>query len=163
MTERILINRNELYLTIDNVRIETEKGIEEKNNQFIAFFKDTPPNELNYGEQLKDKNGRNIVFPSFESAKDYAFSLLKKIVYPPNFLHPLRYKKEDLDEILHKRLIFDIGSNNNENISETIEGVMVSCSLAANPPYLPGIATITKNDGQEKKLTFFEIKQIRKY
>ena len=161
MTEKILINRNEIYLTIDNVRFETEKGIVEKNDQFIAFYKNSPPNEIIFGEQFKDKNGKNVVFPSIEIAREYALATLKKAIYPPDYLHPLHYKKENLDEIMNKKLKFDIGSANNEIVNDTIEGVLTFCTLAANPPHLPATATIITAEGQEKKFNFFEIKSIR--
>ena len=59
MKERLEINRQIIYLTIDNVRIDTENGIEEKDNQFVAFIKNEQPNDLNLEEQVKNNKGEN--------------------------------------------------------------------------------------------------------
>ena len=123
--EDIVINRNRDYLTIDHVRIETYNGIQEKNDQFVVFVKNTAPNAVNFGEQVKDPEGRNIVFNSIQEAKDYTIEKLKKSIYPPDFYHPLRYTNENLSEITHKVLLFDIGPANKNEITETRENCWV--------------------------------------
>jgi hypothetical protein len=162
MKERLEINRQIIYLTIDNVRIDTENGIEEKDNQFVAFIKNEQPNDLNLEEQVKNNKGENIVFPSIDYARGFVVEKLKKTIYPPDFLHPLHYKKENLDELMHKELVYDIGKPNSDDIQDTIQGMMVECTLAANPPHLPGNATILLSGGSKRNLTFFDIKRIRK-
>lgn len=162
MTERIFINRNILYLSIDNVRIETQNGIEEKDDQYVAFLKDSETNPLNFGEQVKDSDGENIVFYSPQQAKEYIVAELKKSIYPPNFINPLRYTKENLSEIMHKKLFFDIGQVNNADIEETIEGTMTECFLAVNPPNLPAQAKIITSNREEIEIDFFRLKRIRR-
>ncbi len=162
MTEEIIINRNTLFLTIDNVRIETQNGIEEKDDQYVAFLKGSEPNSLNFGEQVKDSDGENIVFYSPQQAKDYIVAELKKSIYPPDFLNPIRYTKENLSEIMHKKLFFDIGQVNSADIEETFEGTMIECFLAANPPNLPVQAKIINSNRQELNVDFFSLKRIRR-
>ena len=162
MTEKIEINRQALYLTIDNFKVETKDGIEIKANQFVVYFKYEPPTEIILGEQIKNDEGGNAVFDSADDAKSFAVEKLKRTIYPPNFLHPLKYTTENLGELMHKELIYDIGNPNSTEITETFEGVMTGYSLAANPPYMPATATILSIDGSEKDLTFFDIKRIRR-
>ena len=74
--------------------------------------------------------------------------------------HPLHYTKENLDEIMNKPLRIGIGNQNSDDITEFIEGQIVKCTLASNPPHLPAVARFQINDGELKRLNFFEIKQI---
>ena len=160
MTEKIVINRQVVYLTIDRLRFENEDGVNEQENQFVAFIKNTPPNDIIVGEQIKNNDGENTIYESFEKAKESIIIRLKKEIYPPNFLHPLNYTKENLSEIMFKELIYKLGTPNNNSVEETIIGVMTTCSLASNPPYLPATATIECNDGKIRKISFFEIINI---
>lgn len=162
MTEKIEINRKTIYLTIDNVRFESENGIEEQDNQFVAFIKNTPPTEIFFGELLKDENDETIIYESYDDARKNIINRFAKEIYPPNFLNPLEYNKENLSEIMHKILVYDLGKSNSDNIDESIEGVMTECSLAANHPYLPSSATIVDIKNAKKTISFFEIKGIRK-
>lgn len=162
MTTQITVNRNIFYLTTDNIRIETNNGFFVHEDKFVAFLKNTPANAIVLGEQIKSDDGENMVFSSTQQAKDYVVEKLEKSTYPPDFFHPLQYTKENLSEIMHKQLIFDIGQAQSEDIEESIRGKMVECSLASNPPFLPGKATIITTNGITKKLTFFEIKRIRR-
>lgn len=160
MTEQIQINRQIIYLTIDSVKLETEKGIEEQENQFVAFFKNEPVNEVSLGEQIKDENGENIVYPSREQARAEVIEILKRRVYPPSFLNPMDYRVHNLAEIMHKELTFDIGNPNTDEIQESIQGVMTNCTLASNPPNLPASVRIMTNNG-ERRLSIIELKRIR--
>jgi hypothetical protein len=162
MTTEITVNRNIFYLTTDNFRIETANGYIEHEDKFVAFWKKTPADAIVLGEQIKSENAENIVFSSRQEAKDYAVEKLEKSIYPPDYYHPLDYTKENLSEIMHKQLIFDIGQAQIEDIKESIRGKMIDCTLASNPPFLPGTATIITTNGITKKLTFFEIKRIRR-
>ena len=74
--------------------------------------------------------------------------------------HPQEYRKENLEEIMHKPLKIGIGNKNSDEITEVIEGVIIDCTLAANLPHLPGTARILTVDGQIKRKNFFEIKSI---
>lgn len=78
MTEKIQINRQIIYLTIDNVRVETNTGVQEHENQFVAFVKKERLNEINLGEQVKNAKGENVVFNSREQAKEFVIKDLKK-------------------------------------------------------------------------------------
>ena len=108
MTTEITVNRNIFYLSIDNFRIETPNGYFEHEDKFVAFIKNTSANIVVVGEQIKSEDGKNIVFISRQEATDYVVDKLKKSTYPPDFLHPTQYTKENLSEIKDKQLIFDI-------------------------------------------------------
>lgn len=162
ITTEITVNRNILYLTTDNLRIETTNGYLEHEDKFVAFWKKTPADAIILGEQIKSENGENIVFSSTQEAKDYIIEKLENSIYPPDFFQPLHYTKENLSEIMHKQLIFDVGQAQSEDILDSIKGKIVECSLASNPPFLPGTATIITTNGIAKKLNFFEIKKIRR-
>jgi len=74
--------------------------------------------------------------------------------------HPQEYRKENLEEIMHKPLKIGIGNTNSEEITEEIEGVITKCTLAASLPHLPGTAKILTADGKIIRKNFFENKSI---
>ena len=161
--ERIIINRNNIWLTFDNLRIENENGIEEFEEQIICFYKLTEPDGVIYGQQLTDSNNERLIYNSIEQARQEVSSFLKNDIYPPNYIHPLEYTKENISEIMNKILIFDVGTQNSEKIQESIVGAMTNCTLASNPPHLPGTARITLLDGRtQKRFDFFQIKRVRR-
>ncbi|NDV17685.1 hypothetical protein GO009_16830 [Muricauda sp. TY007] len=160
MTEQIQINRQTIYLTIESVKIETENGIQEQEHQFVGFFKNEPVTEISLGEQLKDENGGNLVFHSQEQARAEIIEILKRKVYPPSFLNPMDYTVDNLSEIMHKELTFDIGNFNSDDIQESVQGVLTNCTLASNPPHLPASIRIMTNNG-ERRLSIVELKRIR--
>ncbi|WP_343626582.1 hypothetical protein [Flavobacterium lindanitolerans] len=67
---------NNIWLVINSVKFETEKGIEEQLEQFICYYKYSLPNDINYGEIFKDKNNDRIVFSSIQDARNHAISFL---------------------------------------------------------------------------------------
>lgn len=163
MTEQIQINRRTIYLTIESVKLETEKGIVEQENQFVGFFKYEPVTEISLGEQLKTADGENIVFHSREQAKNEIQNILKRKIYPPSFLDPMEYTSENLAEIMFKELTFDIGDFNSDQIQENIIGTMTNCTLASSsyPANMPYSVKIMTNNG-ERSLRITELKRIRK-
>ena len=74
--------------------------------------------------------------------------------------HPQEYRKENLEEIMHKPLRIGIGNTNTDEITEVIEGVITKCTLAATLPHLPGTAQILTADGKITRKNFLEIKSI---
>ena len=74
--------------------------------------------------------------------------------------HPQEYRKENLEEIMHKPLKIGIGTTKSDEITEVIEGVITKCTLAATLPHLPGTAQILTADGEIIRKNFFEIKSI---
>lgn len=150
MTEQIQINRQEIYLTIESVNLETKNGIEQQENQFVGFFKLEPVTEISFGEQVKNANGENVVFHSREQARNQISEMLKRIIYPPSFLNPMEYTGDNLAEIMHKELTFNIGDFNSNEIQESITGTMTNCTLASasNPPNMPYSVRIMTNNGE---------------
>jgi hypothetical protein len=160
--ERIIVNRNYIWLTFDNLRKESANGIEELENEIVCYYKLEEPNGINYGMQLVTSSGVRLIYNSVEHAKQEVTAFLLKDVYPPNYLNPLEYTEENLSEIMDKILIFDIGNQNSDDIQESLVGAMTNCTLASNPPHLLGTARVTLLDGSKKVLDFFQIKQIRR-
>jgi len=76
--------------------------------------------------------------------------------------NPIDLTKDDLNEIMHIPLLIGIGDINKIEALESLEGEIIECSLAANPPHLPAIATFQTKNGNIRSLTFFEIKWIKK-
>lgn len=76
---------------------------------------------------------------------------------------PIHLTKEDLPAIMYIPLKIEVGPANKMNeINEALEGEIIECSLAANSPNLPGIATFQTKEGSIRKFSFFEIKTITK-
>ena len=73
---------------------------------------------------------------------------------------PKEYRKENLEEIMHKPLKIGIGNIKSDEITEVIEGVITKCTLEAKLPHLPGTAQILKADRTIIRKKFFEIKSI---
>lgn len=76
------------------------------------------------------------------------------------YKQPLLYKKEDLDELMFKPLKIYVGLSNNEEIKEVLEGQIIKCSLAANPPHLPADFEFQLDNGQKRMFNFFEVKRF---
>lgn len=76
--------------------------------------------------------------------------------------HPLEITKDDLKEIMHVPLQIKVGPANKGEITEMLEGKIIECSLAANPPHLPAIAEFQLKNGTIREFSFFEIKWIEK-
>lgn len=76
------------------------------------------------------------------------------------YKHPLQYKKEDLEEIEFKPLKIFVGASNNDEVTEILEGQIVKCTLAANPPHLPADFEFKLDNGQIRTFNFFEVKRF---
>jgi len=76
------------------------------------------------------------------------------------YKQPLQYKKEDLDELMFKPLKIYVGLANKEEVKEVLEGQIIKCSLAANPPHLPADFVFELNNGQKRTFNFFEVKKF---
>lgn len=156
----VLINRKTYWLVVDNIRIETDELIEELENQITCFYSSKKPNDLFYGTQVKDDTNNVIRFKTAQEAIDYTVKFLENNVYPPDFLRPLSYRKENISEIMNKTLLFDIGLPNDNQVTETIKGILTECTMAAYPPHLPANVTIETLENQRRTFSFFEIKRI---
>lgn len=163
MTEQILINRQQIYLTIDNVKLKTDNGLEEQENQFIGYFKNDPPNEISFGEQIKNTKGENVIFHSVDQARNEISEMLKRKIYPPSFFNPMEYTAENLPEIMHKELWFGVGDFDSDEIKESFQGKIINCNLASasvpsNMPYSVRLIT----DRGERSLRIEKLKRIRR-
>lgn len=73
-----LYNRT-VWLAIDQLRTYSAdfKFIEEKP-EFLCYFKLTEPNPIIYGELLRDKEGKPILFATIDEAIEKAKELLNQ-------------------------------------------------------------------------------------
>lgn len=76
------------------------------------------------------------------------------------FKQPLEYKKEDLDELMFKPLKIYVGPTNKDEVTEIVEGQIIKCRLAANPPHLPADFEFQLENGQKRIFNFFEVKRF---
>lgn len=76
------------------------------------------------------------------------------------YKQPLQYRKEDLDELMFKPLKIFVGLANKKEVIEVLEGQIVKCGLAANPPHLPADFEFQLDNGQKRKFNFFEVKRF---
>ncbi len=76
------------------------------------------------------------------------------------YKQPLEYKKEDLDELMFKPLKIHVGPTNKDEVTEIVEGQIIKCSLAANPPHLPADFELQLENGQKRIFNFFEVKRF---
>ncbi len=74
------------------------------------------------------------------------------------YKHPLKYTKEDLQEIMFKPMRVHIGPTNNDQVTETLNGQIISCSLAANSPNQPANFELLLENGMVRSFNFFEAK-----
>jgi hypothetical protein len=154
MTEKIIINRNDIWITIEPVILDKNGNLEEEKNQFVCYFNRTKPGLIK-GEQFKDQNNIGMVFSSVEEAKQYAIKTLEHILYPPSFLSPSQYNYLNYKEIMDKEVLIEIGL---DNIDRTIKGKITKCSAVFNNPDL--IASIGVQEDNEN-IVFYSIKEVR--
>lgn len=147
-TERIQINRNKIYLTIENLTKESVNGIVKIENQFVAFWNKDKPTSLNLGKQIKNLHGEKLVFCHVDQAKYKSIEILKNKIYPLDYLPPLKYTSENICEIMHKELVFEIEPNN-----EIIKGKIVECFPEPNSGSSPYNVWI-KTGNRKKKIGY---------
>ncbi len=77
--KEIQLKNRTVWLAIDQLRIYSAdfKFIEEKP-EFLCYFKLTEPNPIIYGELLRDKEGKPILFNSVDEAIEKAIELLNQ-------------------------------------------------------------------------------------
>ncbi len=74
--------------------------------------------------------------------------------------NPMKYSKKNIAEIMDRPVRLFIGPANNDEIIDVIEGIIVHCDLASNPPHLPAVAEIKLNNGKIRRYSFPELKKI---
>ena len=77
------------------------------------------------------------------------------------YKNPLEYTKEDIGEIMNIPIVLEIGNYNSDIIEETIEGVIVNCTLAGNNPHLPASIKVETTSGRIRNFSLFEVKRLR--
>lgn len=77
--KEILLKSRTVWLAIDQLRIYSPdlKFIEEKP-EFLCYFKLTEPNPIIFGELLRDKEGKPIIFKSVDEAIEKAKEILNQ-------------------------------------------------------------------------------------
>lgn len=157
-TEKLFINQNEVWISIESIKLKTENGIEEQANQFICFISYTEPIG-SFGIPIKNKNNDRKIFDSYHNAKDHVIQLLRVELYPLNFYHPLEYNSKNVFEILYKNLLIDIGDL--ESTTKTIQGKIVKCVGTSNDRDAIGSITVENSNGSLETYSIMDIKSFR--
>ena len=161
-TELLMINRNPVWVTFRKSNIDNTENQTEINEQVVCYIKLSKPEGEDYGKLLTNKKNEAVCYPSISQARDKICYILKAKIYPPDFLHPLEYTIEDVDEIMNKLLNIGIGDVYSEETDYSVKGIIYNCSFAGNPPFLPVAAQVRLDNKTEKTFNFFEMKKIWK-
>lgn len=74
---------------------------------------------------------------------------------------PLNYTKEDLENILNKQVVIEIGSRENNTIIETYRCEIIDFSVDATKERNPIFITLIKENGERKEENIMKIKEIK--
>ncbi|WP_029034557.1 hypothetical protein [Salinimicrobium terrae] len=152
-TEKLLINRNEVWISIDSIKLKTEEGLVEQSNQFISYISYSEPEGF-IGLPILDENEERKIFSSVEAAREYAINLQRRILYPSNFDDPWEYDSTNVFEILYKPILIDLED-------KTIEGTIIRCTSTSNNRNAIGSITVKKLNGAIRSYSIVEIKKFR--
>lgn len=74
----------------------------------------------------------------------------------------MEYTVENLPEIMHKELWFDVGDSDSDEIKESFQGKITNCTLASAsmPPNMPYSVRIITDRG-ERSFHIEKLKRIR--
>ncbi|REG88541.1 hypothetical protein [Flavobacterium aquicola] len=72
---------------------------------------------------------------------------------------PMEYTKENISEVMNKPIKIFIGKWGSDEISEEINGEIIRCTVAANPPFLPATVRVRVGNG-ERSFSIAEIKRF---
>jgi len=152
-TQKLIINRNEVWISIESIKIETEEGLQEQSYQFICYISYSEPEGF-LGQPILDDNKERKIFTSVEAAKEYTIHLQRKVLYPSNFDNPLEYNSTNVFEILYKPILIDLDDT-------TIEGTIIRCTGTSNDHNSIGSVTVEKSNGKISSYSIMEIKKFR--
>lgn len=148
----IKVGENIIWLVIESYR---SANPEVKNiENFICYYKLSPPNMFVYGELLKTEDGKPIEFNSIEKAKEYASTYFKK---QNIYKHPLNYTKEELQKLLN--IPMKIKYKEQEILKEIV-GTIKDFSVAYNPPNLPYYLHIETSENIRLKINIFDVENF---
>ncbi|MCZ4317462.1 hypothetical protein O4H26_00500 [Aequorivita viscosa] len=157
--EEVTINRNQLWLSYEEVLEKNNDNLLESRG-FICYFNREKP-QLIFGESLKENDGNARRFDTIEKARNIAKVILQRTIYPPFFLNPLLYEMSNIEEIMHKPIKIEIGQTS-DNIEETVVGKIISCThTATNANELESIIIELKN-GETRSYTIFDLQKFIK-
>lgn len=77
MEKEIEIDGKTIWLFIDALRINTDNGLQELDNEFLCYWKLGKTTEFIYGELIKTENGVPKIFESTNDAIKYTTNFLK--------------------------------------------------------------------------------------
>ena len=70
-TIELRINGKKIWLVIEPIRVNTEKGLEVVENEYICYFNFNKPDQIIYGELVKDENNQPKIFNNSKEAEEY--------------------------------------------------------------------------------------------
>ena len=159
ITEEVTINRNQIWLSYEEVLETNNDGLLESQG-FVCYFNREIP-QLIFGESLKDDNGNIKQFDTTEEAINITKIILERKIYPPYFLNPLLYEMYNISEIMHKPIKIEIGQTP-EHIEEIVEGKILKCTSASNNHNLLAYIQVEKTNGETQTYSIFELQKFNK-
>lgn len=78
-TEHVIIDENDVWISIDSLRISTQNGIEEQEGQFLCYISFKEPN-IFFGDLLRDDARKIILFENRADAREAAINFTRGIL-----------------------------------------------------------------------------------
>lgn len=72
-TEQVVVGENNVWISIDSLRIETQNGIEEQQGKFLCYVSFVQPSAF-YGVILRDEINNIIFFENRQAAREAAIT-----------------------------------------------------------------------------------------
>lgn len=148
----IKVGENTIWLVVEPYRYGDQEGKNVEN--FICYFKLSPPNMFIYGELLKKEDGNPVIFDSVEKAIEYTSTFFNEKKF---YKHPLNYNKEELHKILNIPMRIKYKE---QEISKVVVGSIKDFSVAYNPPNLPYKLHIETSENITFSINVFDIENF---
>lgn len=160
-TEIVTVNRTPVWVSFNYHTVKnTVTG--SLHNFIECYYKLSEPRNGDFGKLLTKSKEEALLYSHIDEAKSSICHILKSVIYPPDFLHPLEYTIENIEEIMNKELVIETGDIESEESEYSFVGIISQCSFAGNPAYLPVAAKIRLENNDEIICNFFQLKKISK-
>lgn len=159
VTEEVTINRNQLWLSYEEVLEKNNDNLLESRGYICYFNREKP--QLILGESIKEGDGNARRFDTIDKARNIAKVILQRTIYPPFFLDPQLYEMGNIEEIMHKPIKIKIGQTSG-NIEETVEGKIISCTHTPSNANELGRIIIELENSETRSFTIFDLQKFIK-
>ena len=159
ITEEIIINRNQIWLSYEEVLKSNKENVLEPAGYICYFNREKP--QLILGESIKHNNGKIRQFETIKEASEIAKVILERKIYPPFFLDPLLYEMHNIAEIMHKPIKIEIGQTS-EQIDEIVEGKIIKCTSVSNKHNLLAYILVEKTNEETQTYSIFDLQKFKK-